>query len=440
MSIRECRKWARLAAAAAAAAVVSGCGDNPVPAVVLPQGAVVQGPVKDAVIFADEIVADGRGNGVLDAKEKAFSTTTDSQGNWTLTGVPSYDYEMVSIGGTDTITQQPAIVMRAEGGKANQAVTTKNVTPLTTLVQLTPPASREAMKTTIKALGVDFDKKIDEGITPAAAALVKAVTTTATQVVAVLNAAAGGNETTQAIPTTAVKAVQTELLTQLATNLVGKTAADLNTAGEIATITETSTQTAVTRLVAGTAPSGGLTLNTANAAATATQIATQVSSTVTNVVSAIETTAGGALSTSSSSIKPESEVVAAAVQTIQASTSDTSTSAAVTAAAVTVAPPVNIPPQISGSSSASGAVDVAFTYTPTISDENTADILTLSISGAKPIPPGLSFNPATGVISGTPTAAGTGTYTIRVSDGVSSATLTVTLTFIRTTGATGATF
>lgn len=432
--------WSRVAVIAAAAAAVAACGDDPAPAIVLPQGAVVQGPVKDAVIFADEVVADGRGNGILDAKEKEFSTTTDSQGNWKLTKVPNYDYEMVSVGGTDTITQQPAIVMRAEGGKANQAVTTKNVTPLTTLVQLTPPANREAMKTTIKALGVDFDKKIDEGITPAAAALVKAVTTTATQVVAVLNTAAGGNETTQAIPTTAVKAVQTELLIQLATNLAGKTAAELNTAGEIATITQTSTETAVTRLVAGTAPSGGLTLNTANAAATATQIAAQVSTTVTDVVTAIETTAGGTLATASSSIKPESQVVAAAVQAIQDSTSNAATQAVVAAAAVTVIPPVNKPPQISGNSSASGSVDVAFTYTPTISDENTADTLTLSISGAKPIPPGLSFNPATGVISGTPTAAGTGTYTIRVSDGVDSAELTVTLTFIRATGSTGATF
>ncbi|MFM1854997.1 MAG: putative Ig domain [Pseudomonadota bacterium] len=429
------KAWARWTMVAAAAAMVVGCGDDPVPVVVLPAGAVVQGPVEGAIVFADQVNAGTVG--VLDDAEKPYSATTGADGTFQISSVPPYAYELVSVGGVDKITNRPAITMRAEGGAGGSAVTTNVLTPLTTLVAVTPPAQREAMKQTIAALGVDYKAKIDEGITPAAAALVKAVTTTASQVVAVLNSAAGGSEAVQKIPTTAVKAVQTELLTQLASNLAGKTAADLDSPAKVAAVTETATTTAVTRLVSGEAPAGGLTV-----AATAATIATQVATSVSDVVTAIQTTAGGTLGTDATSIKAEAVVVADAVAAIQESTSDAATTAAVTAADVVVPPPPNQAPTITGAASASGSVGVAFTYTPTVADADSSDILTLSITGSKAIPPGLTFNPTTGVISGTPTAAGTGTYTISVSDGVESASppLTVTLTFTRVTGATGATF
>jgi hypothetical protein len=434
MITRGYKNWARLAAVAAAAAAVVGCGDDPVPVVVLPAGAVVQGPVEGAVVFADQVNAGTVG--VLDDAEKPYSATTGSDGTFQISAVPPYVYELISVGGIDKITNRPAITMRAEGGTGGSAITTNVLTPLTTLVALTPPAQRDAMKQTIAALGVDYKAKIDEGITPAAAALVKAVTTTASQVVAVLNSAAGGTETTQAIPTTAVKAVQTEVLTQLAANLAGKTAADLNSAAEIAAVTQTATTTAITALSADTTKAGGLTVT-----ATAAAVAAEVSTSVSNVVTAIAATAGGSLATDASSIKAEATVVdAGAVATIQQSTSNATTAAVVTAASVTAVLPSNKAPTITGASSASGSVGVAFTYTPTVADEDAGDILTLSITGAKAIPPGLTFNPATGVISGTPTAAGTGTYKIRVTDGVASDELTVTLTFTRVTGSTGATF
>jgi hypothetical protein len=106
---------------------------------------------------------------------------------------------------------------------------------------------------------------------------------------------------------------------------------------------------------------------------------------------------------------------------------------------VTVTQPTNNTPTISGAASASGTVGVSFTYAPTTADVD-GDLLTLSISGSKAIPPGLTFNPLTGAITGIPTASGSGTYTITVSDGRKTASLTVTLSFTRTTGATGATF
>ena len=94
MEKRTLHAAARLAAVAAAAALVVGCGlkeDDPV-TVAAPGGAVVQGPVSGAIVFADKIPAgQARGNGTVDADEKAYSTTTDASGNWRLTAVLTYD-------------------------------------------------------------------------------------------------------------------------------------------------------------------------------------------------------------------------------------------------------------------------------------------------------------------------------------------------------------
>jgi hypothetical protein len=441
MEKRSLHAATRLAAVAAAAALVVGCGlkeDDPV-TVAAPGGAVVQGPVSGAIVFADRIPAGQvRGNGIVDADEKAYSTTTDSTGNWKLTAVPTYDYEIVSLGGTDTITSQPAITMRAEGGKAGQTVTSQAVTPLTTLVQLTPEANRAALKTTIQSLGVAYNAKIDEGITPAAAALVKAVTTTASMVVEVLNTAAGGNDNTRLLSTQAVKSVQTEVLAALATNLVGKTATQLDTGAEIASITQAATTSAVTAMAADSSKAGGVTLALDNAAIT--QVAQSVATSTTTVVDAIAGAPGVSLANTAASIKPEAQIVTQNVSAaIETQTSASAAQQALQGVTVTVTPPTNTAPTITGAASASGTVGVAFTYTPTVADAE-SDLLTLSITGSKAIPPGLTFNPLTGAITGVPTASGTGTYSITVSDGRQTASLSVTLTFTRTTGATGATF
>ena len=428
MSTGGYANWARLAAVAAAAFSVVACGSDPAPAVVLPAGNVVQGPVQGATVFADR--TDGGTAGVLDAEEKAFSAVTDATGNFRIPAAPTYPYQLVSIGGTDTITNQPAITMRAEGGTAGSAVTTNVVTPLTTLVALAPAAQRDALRTTIRSLGVEPNARIDQGITPAAAALVKAVTTMINQVTEVIRL----STTDDKLPTSATSAIQTQLVTSLASSLAGATANSLGSAAGIATVTKNAASAAPTTLANDSSKAGGVTI-TANAA-TVTAVAAAVETSTTSVVNAIQTASGGSLATTPASIKREDQIIVTAVTQSIAN----QTSGAAVASNVTSVAPANAAPTITGAASAAGVVGTAFTYTPTIADTNTSDLLNVTVSGSKALPPGLALNPSTGVISGNPTASGDGVYTLTVSDGIATASITVTIVITRVTGATGATF
>ena len=82
-------------------------------------GKAVQGIVKGALVFADR-----NGNRIHDAGEEY--TYTDNAGNFTLLASAN-GITLVSLGGTDMLTGQPALPMVAPAGSAN-------ITPLTTLV------------------------------------------------------------------------------------------------------------------------------------------------------------------------------------------------------------------------------------------------------------------------------------------------------------------
>jgi hypothetical protein len=132
------------------------------------QGKVTQGPVKNATIFADRVGTGTRY--VLDSGE--LSTKTDVAGNFTLNVPSDYgDYVLVSQGGTDIVSGNAAIQMLAPAGSAN-------VTPLTTLVALTPASQQAALKLKIEATGIkSFDADISTQGTAATLFLSKSIET-----------------------------------------------------------------------------------------------------------------------------------------------------------------------------------------------------------------------------------------------------------------------
>ncbi|MGI4850729.1 MAG: beta strand repeat-containing protein, partial [Janthinobacterium lividum] len=76
---------------------------------------------------------------------------------------------------------------------------------------------------------------------------------------------------------------------------------------------------------------------------------------------------------------------------------------------------------------AEGEIGAALSYTPTISGTRSDRPITVTVvSGG--IPAGLSLNSSTGQLSGTPTAVGVDTFTMSVTDGLQTATESVTLT------------
>ena len=79
------------------------------------------------------------------------------------------------------------------------------------------------------------------------------------------------------------------------------------------------------------------------------------------------------------------------------------------------------PPVITSSGSASGTVGVAFSYAITATNSPSSYF-------ASGLPSGLSLNTATGVISGTPTAAAVSTLTVSATNSVGTGSTTVTLT------------
>jgi hypothetical protein len=89
---------------------------------------------------------------------------------------------------------------------------------------------------------------------------------------------------------------------------------------------------------------------------------------------------------------------------------------------VAAANPTNHPPVISGQPATSVRVGTAYNFTPAASDPD-GDKLTFSVANR---PAWLSFNNATGTLSGTPSAANVGTYSsivVSVSDGTTSSAL-----------------
>ncbi len=108
---------------------------------------------------------------------------------------------------------------------------------------------------------------------------------------------------------------------------------------------------------------------------------------------------------------------------IRISVSDGEANAALSAFSIEVtAANVNTAPVISGDPAATAMVDAAYSFTPTATDADN-DTLTFSVEN---LPAWLQFDPATGQLSGTPSAADIGAYNnvrISVSDGTDTTAL-----------------
>lgn len=122
--------------------------------------------------------------------------------------------------------------------------------------------------------------------------------------------------------------------------------------------------------------------------------------------------------------------------TVSDGTASASLTFAITVNAASSPPPANTAPTISGNGTRTISAGTAYSFTPTASDPEGAP-LSFSITGK---PTWLAFSTATGALTGTPTAADAGAYsmTITVSDGSLSASLalSVTVTAVGTKSAT----
>jgi len=236
-------------------------------------GRVLQGPVAFASVFADNVSSGVRF--VQDANE--VSTTSDANGNFTLPSVPGYAHILVSKGGTDKITNMPAIQMMAPAGAAV-------ITSLTTLVTLDTTGLVKEKLESLLPTGAKYDADISTTTTPAALMVSKSVEAI---VQSMTNAIVTKSGSATAINATQLASVQTQIMQAIAQEFAKPAviSATLSTTATLSSTLQTATAAAATNV------------NTANTnivipALTATTIAaSSVNSAATALLEAGATTA-----------------------------------------------------------------------------------------------------------------------------------------------------
>lgn len=223
------------------AITINGCGggggtaSTPVDTSSVQKGAVVQGPVLGATVFADNVASGIRF--VQDAGE--ISAQTDAAGNYFLPAFPSYDFVLVSTGGTDTITNQPALLLIAPAGSSH-------ITALTTLVALDTTKTVQAKLEALMG-GTKFDTNVSTNASPAVLMLIKAAETTVQSVNdAVKQAAANAGKT---VDQKQLNFIQAQTWFQIALAFAGTTQNLATPAGLAAALT-TAVEKALTAIKA----------------------------------------------------------------------------------------------------------------------------------------------------------------------------------------------
>jgi predicted hotdog family 3-hydroxylacyl-ACP dehydratase len=141
----------------------------------------------------------------------------------------------------------------------------------------------------------------------------------------------------------------------------------------------------------------------------------------TYAVSAGTLPAGLSLNTSSGAITGTPTIATTYNFTIRATDSSTGTGAPFSQARAYVVTVISTSPPLALLPSVSNVTQIGVAYSQTNVGAGGSGSYTYSVS-AGTVPAGLSLNTATGTVSGTPTAAGAFSYTIRVSDGSTTAT------------------
>jgi Bacterial Ig-like domain len=325
-------------------------------------GKVIQGAVSGATVFADKIVANGRGDMVMDSTESQYTTVTDSSGHFTLSATPPYDYMIVSRGGTDTLSGKPAGMMLAPAGA-------QNVSALTTMVALDP-----TLKTKMESLmgGTRYDADITLSVSPAALMLAKTIETSVQALTESLNP--GGNT----ISSGQVNDIQLTTLSNLASQISSLNATELSSPASL--------QTMVTTAVTATATAIDSRYTNINIGSAAT-LASNIAATVPTIATAISGSATASLSSTGTS----SEAAQLPTADQNALSAAVNVSVSQSSATVSVAPPTTTPditaPTVTATTPASGTTgfspngSISADFSETL-DLSTVTLANFSVTGA----------------------------------------------------------
>jgi hypothetical protein len=344
--------------------IISGCGGGGGGSTAAsgPSGRLVQGPVTGATIFADNVSGGVR---FTQDSGEVFTTTNAVTGDFTLPSVPSYNYVLVSKGGTDKLTGQPAMQMIAPAGSAN-------VTPLTTLVALDTTGTVKAKLEAMMPTGSTFDADISTTANPAILMVAKSVESMVAGMTNAVSqkATAGGSNISDAQISSIQAGIMLAITQELANPVVDATT--LVTTANLST----TLQAAATSAVISINSAGNITIPTA----TATTIATSCVSATATALSV------GATASTTTIVGGESTVMTATVADTLSNAIASASTVATTSIIATTTPTAYTPPPIQ--------VVTPPTITPAAGSQ------TIGI---------ISFNPATLSYNGTTTASASAT-------------------------------
>ena len=274
-------------------------------------GKVAQGEVSGATVWADSLTSGTRF--VIDTDEQSTQTTTDANGNFTLPVQPSYQYVVVSQGGTDIITGKTATTMLAPAG-------TQSVSPLTAVVALDTTGKLAGLLDSLLPAGKTYDDDItaSAGLTPAALILLNSIESIVNTInTTIQDAATKANAT---LTQQQQNDIDLTLYSSIATQLATLSSGELSNTADLADNLQTAVSTALS------------TITTNNPNITFSNASTLASSIANNAVATAAQVVGNA--TGNTALQ---DVTAANVQSTPetASTSSTVTESTVMTAANT---------------------------------------------------------------------------------------------------------